>query len=282
MIKTFIRTLAEKMISFPSNRLTDRFAVALIRYSTRKNPQPIRTRFGYYINVGGDPDPALSSNRSTVFLGKYEASFMCLLASMVKSNETVIDIGANEGYMTLSLAMKIGNGGHLFAIEPHPANVRMLKSNISLNSLTNTTVIQKAVNDKPGQLDMYGDRAWGTLFKQQSINSPSVTSVEVDTLDAIMGSLSLKSLGLIKIDVEGSEIRVIRGAHEVITATRPIVAFEINLTLLAYEVISIQEAFDFFLSNNYALFVEKNGRLVKLDWLNERILNCIAIPKERL
>jgi hypothetical protein len=102
MIKTFIRTLAEKMISFPSNRLTDRFAVALIRYSTRKNPQPIRTRFGYYINVGGDPDPAISSIRSTVFLGKYEASFMCLLASMVKSNETVIDIGANEGYMTLS------------------------------------------------------------------------------------------------------------------------------------------------------------------------------------
>lgn len=282
MITKFSKILVNALIYFPSNLVTDRLAERLIRYFIRENSLAIKTRFGYYINVGGDHDALLSGIRSSVILGHYEADYIRLLASMVKPDETVIDIGANEGYITFPLSMKIGEGGHAFAIEPHPSNVRMLKANITLNALNNITVIQKAVSDKPGRLNMYGDRAWGTLLKQQSNNLPSVISVEVDTLDAIFTNNPLRQLSLIKIDAEGSEIRVIRGAHELITSNRPIVAFEINLTLLAYEVISVQEAFDFFLSNDYSLFVESNGRLVKFDWLNERISNCVAMPKERL
>jgi methyltransferase FkbM-like protein len=107
--------------------------------------------------------------------------------------------------------------------------------------------------------------------------------VDVDTLGAMFdGDEALDRLSLIKIDVEGHEIRVVRGARELILGRRPIVAFEVNLSLLAYEEISINEMLSLFLDNDYSLFVEQGGELVPFVWLKERVCNCLAVPNERV
>lgn len=250
----------------------------------RNGPKPVKTRFGYSIYV--DANSSLFAMRFSAILGRYEAGYLHLLESMVKPGDIVIDIGANEGFVTLLLAMKVGANGHVYAIEPNPSNVKALEANISLNAFANVSVISKAVSDKSGgQCDMYGGGAWGSLQRQGNLSIPAI-SVEVDSLDAMFAdhkeSMKLKQLSLIKIDAEGSEIRCISGAHRLITTFRPIVAFEINLTMLAYEDISINELFDFLSGIDYALFVERKGKLVPLEWLSERILNCIAMPRERL
>lgn len=270
----------KQIIHFPHNRVSNRLATALINTFIREDQQSIKTRFGYSIYVGGDS--SLSGIRALVIRGEYEVGYMRLLASLVKPAETVIDIGANEGYISLFLAMKVSPNGHIYAIEPHPSNIHILEANISLNTLKNISVIPKAVSDKRGMFHMYGDRAWGSLHRQRNLSENSI-SVEVDTLDSIFNDHKiLGKLALIKIDAEGNEIRVIRGAHKLINTFRPVVAFEINLTLLAYEDISINEILDFFLDSEYSLFIERKGKLVPLEWLNERILNCIAMPRERL
>jgi len=73
---------------------------------------------------------------------------MHLLVRMVKPGDIVIDIGANEGYISLFLAMKVGVNGHIYAIEPNTSNIKALQANISLNALTNISVISRAVSDK--------------------------------------------------------------------------------------------------------------------------------------
>lgn len=217
-----------------------------------------------------------------MILGVYEADYMRLLASLVKPGETVVDLGANEGYLSLFLAMKVGPKGHVYAIEPNMNNVLALEANIKLNALTNITIIPKAVSDKAGHFQMYGDRAWGSLYRQSNITN-STYLVKVDTLDALYKDhMDNSRIALIKMDVEGSEIRVLRGAQKLISTLRPIVAFEVNLTLIAYEDISINEIFDFFLESKYSLFIERKGKLVTFEWLCDRVLNLVAIPNERI
>jgi hypothetical protein len=106
--------------------------------------------------------------------------------------------------------------------------------------------------------------------------------VSVDLLDNMIPENIRSSIKLIKIDAEGNEIKVIRGAQSVILSARPVIAFEVNLSLLAYVDISINETFDFLEKNNYRLFKEKMGKIIPFDWLSERICNLIAVPIELL
>lgn len=255
----------------------------LITTFLRHGPRPVKTKFGYSIYLTADT--SLSGMRLSVIRGRYEAHYMHLLASLVKPGDTVIDIGANEGYVSLLLAMKVGAHGNIYSIEPNPSNIKALEANIRLNALTNISVIPRAVSDKGGgRIQMYGNGAWGSLQRQGNLSIPAIL-VEVDFLDAMFADnkapVQLRQLSLIKIDAEGSEIRIIRGAHKLITMFRPIVGFEVNLTMMAYEDISINEVFDFFSGIDYTLFVERKGKLVPLVWLDERILNCLAMPRER-
>lgn len=120
----------------------------LITTFLRQAPRPVKTKYGYSIYLTADT--SLSGMRLSVIRGRYEAHYMHLLASIIKPGDTVIDIGANEGYVSLLLAMKVGAHGNIYSIEPNPSNVKALEANISLNALTNISVIPRAVSDKGG------------------------------------------------------------------------------------------------------------------------------------
>lgn len=167
----------------------------------------------------------------------------------------------------------------MFSVEPHPTNAATIRENVGLNQFPNITVVAKAVSDNAQKTTMTftGSGAWGTLLECHVKDNP--ISVEVERLDDIAGNYP--RISLIKMDVEGNELRAIRGARKLIVKDRPIVVFEVNLSLLAYVDISIKEAFDFFLQNGYQLFKEEKGKLQAYTWLNERVSNIVAIPAER-
>lgn len=217
-------------------------------------------------------DRDLLSLRTLVVLGQYEKPLLNLLRGMVGLGDVVIDVGANEGYISIPLALKVGEQGRVYSIEPHPANVATLKENIGLNNLINVTVIPKAVSDEKGIMTFYGDRAWGTLINSHMTGE---SKTEVDLLDNII-QVPVK---LIKIDVEGNEIRVIRGAKNLIQTFKPIIVFEVNLSYLAYVDISINETFDFLKGNGYQIFKERNGELESFDWFDQRVNTLFAIPE---
>jgi len=269
--------IIQQLLKIPSNKLLDRVIIQLIKYG---GIDFLLSRFGYHIKISPCADPELLSLRSSVVLGQYESSYLRLLRKIVNKGDVLIDVGANEGYISVPLALKVGLEGHVFSIEPHPANVAVLQENIHMNCLRNVTVLPKAASDLHGILEFSGDRAWGTLIGCHI--KDKITKVNVDFLDNMIPGSFKSLIKLIKIDVEGHEIQVIRGAKNLILSARPIIAFEVNLSLLAYVNISINEIFYFFEINNYGLFKEKEGMLKAFEWFDERICNLLAIPDERL
>ena len=137
-----------------------------------------------------------------------------------------IDIGANGGMHTIPLAKMLGSSGEVIAIEPEPNNIIILKKNIKLNDLRNVTVINKACFSKTGKMKLYLDEFGGSgthsLIKKQS----KKINVETDTLDNILKNLKIKNVDLIKIDVEGAETDVLKGATKTLKKYHPKIIFE--------------------------------------------------------
>jgi len=238
-----MKYLVQQLLKVPSNPIFDRLITRTIVVHYGSNIDSLKSRSEWCLTIGPCSDRALLRLRASALLGIYEKYLLKLLIEFFKKGDVLIDVGANEGYISIPLATMLKNDGHIFCIEPHPANISILKENIRLNNLSNLTVIPKAASDTTDVMKFSGDRAWGSLIHDEI--DGGLIEVSVDTLDNIIPDNVKPSVKLIKIDVEGSEIRIIRGAKNLILSARPVVVFEVNLSLLAYEVISIKETFVF-------------------------------------
>jgi FkbM family methyltransferase len=176
-----------------------------------------RSLFGYkfFCDVSRDGPQRL------LFLeGERQIAEAGLVLKLLKPGFHVVDVGANIGYYVLLFRKGIGPAGKVVAIEPSPENLPELLLNVERNSLDkNVEIIEAAV----GALT-------GTAGLQRGINS-GITSdngaayvVRLDTLDNLIGG----RVDFIKIDVEGFELFVLKGATHIISECRPILFVEIH------------------------------------------------------
>ena len=138
----------------------------------------------------------------------------CFFAAYLQPGDTVIDIGANIGSLTLAASVQVGEQGHVYAIEPHPQVFQYLNSNITLNKRSNITAMNFALSNEPGELcfsNMRSDDCNGVV-------ADSSLKVKSETLDLVMGN-RLQRIALLKIDVEGFEKFVFEGAQDVLSVT---------------------------------------------------------------
>jgi FkbM family methyltransferase len=155
----------------------------------------------------------VGSSTHGCWLGTYERDNQRLFASLVPANGTVYDIGANVGFYTLIAADR---AKRVIAVEPFAENVAYLRRHLDLNRVSNVEVLPAAVSDKAGDepFEVARDRSQGRLGG----TGPVVHTVTLDCLCEIYGPP-----GLIKIDVEGAEHRVLLGAAMCFAAYRPII-----------------------------------------------------------
>jgi FkbM family methyltransferase len=140
----------------------------------------------------------------------------------MKSPINAVDIGANVGIWTVLLA-KHKNVRQVFAFEPSPLNVSLLRSNIELNHLEEKVVIiESAVADTDGQV-RFEDTGSGATKRISQTASSFVSSVSLDSY------LTGAHVDLIKIDVEGYEPIVLNGSWNTIEATMPTLFIEYSL-----------------------------------------------------
>lgn len=150
-------------------------------------------------------------------LGTYERDKQRALERFVRPGMTVYDIGAQAGFYTLFFSRLVGAAGRVYAFEPCPYEARFLVDHVRINCLTNVKIFQAAVAERTGFVGISTDQ--GSC--QNHICAAARTALMVPCVD--LDSLELPPPDLIKIDVEGAESVVIRGAHKTLTGTRPVV-----------------------------------------------------------
>jgi FkbM family methyltransferase len=165
-----------------------------------------------YVNAGdlGCPSPIING-------GIWEPENLSVLYSLVTSNTVFLDIGANIGYFSIAIGNRIKREGRVFAIEPHPRLTNLIERSLQLNSLENVVqIFQCAASDQEGTVDLfYPDNHLG---KGSSSRKPDEQgeyhSVQAHRVDMLLPKNM--TVDLIKIDVEGHELNVLRGMQEVL------------------------------------------------------------------
>lgn len=166
------------------------------------------------------------------FNNNWEPSETAYFISKLQKGDTVLDIGANIGWFSLVAAKHVGMHGHIHSFEPRPDTLRMLKRTILDNRLQDcVTVWPYALSDNPGRLKLvWGkdtDNPGGSFMVNESKVGPGQEAAEVNVavLDELLPDIAPD---VIKIDVEGAEPRVFRGAQKAIARKKPPILSELH------------------------------------------------------
>ena len=161
----------------------------------------------------------------TMYLGLFEPRETRLLGELLSSGDIFIDVGAHIGWFTTAAARHVGEAGQVIACEPYPPNTAMLKGNLARNNCKNVRVVEAALGSQQGTISLA--KAGGDSGGVTALGWAWDGRVEVlmTTLDDITSGL--EAVTLVKIDVEGWEAHVLRGAARTLTQTENVL-IEIN------------------------------------------------------
>lgn len=206
----------------------------------------------------------------------------------LKNGDVVIDIGANTGLHTITLAQTVGIHGKVFAFEPVIEMVEVLKKEIRKHGLQDIISIHNlALFDKPGLINF-------TVYKQNPgtsciISRPFYTDtnfeireIKAESLDNFLSEES--KINFIKIDAEGADFDILKGGARILVKHRPIVIFECgrdkNTPQKMYKY-SKEDFFEYFKNLDYSLF-DPIGIPFRLEnWDILALNDLIAVPVER-
>lgn len=146
----------------------------------------------------------------------------------VKPGDVVFDVGAHIGCFTLKAARKVGESGRVVSFEPSSENFKLLSLNVSSNNYTNSKLFNVAVGAAPGTATLHLGNRRGTnsLLSEANVDQVGVEEVPIRTLDSVAEELELSKVDFLKIDVEGFELEVLKGAQNVLSSHHPSIAME--------------------------------------------------------
>jgi FkbM family methyltransferase len=205
------------------------------------------------------------------YYGYYELELTRFIEETVRPGWVMVDVGANIGTFSL-LAASMGATCHAF--EASPDNCSALRRNIALNRFTGITVYEGAISDHCGEATFYLYEETGAqkmcgqnaLFRR---GAGREIRVPMETLDSALTGLS--QIDFIKVDVEGADFLVLRGAREILEKFHPVVVVEAMEHLVAKLGGSVAEILDIFWGHGYEVHsltrsgmvpVTKSGRPV--------------------
>lgn len=151
---------------------------------------------------------------------------------------TVLDVGANFGFLSLVWANTIAKNGQTIAFEPNSSLYRTISKSIKLNDLENTlSVVNNAVGNENKTIKLFIGNATSNVIKMS--DSSSECEVEMTTLDGFCERSNLKQCDLLKIDVDGIELDILKGATQLIKRFKPLVIIETNENIEIIEYIKM-------------------------------------------
>lgn len=248
-------------------KLTGVLGVLLNRFTPEADCHPVRgARLGVSL---GDRIGCL------MWTGCYEVELVTFLRSMLEPGMVFVDVGANIGYFSIIGAALVGERGAVHSFEADPDCLSRLAGNA--RDYPWVATYPTAVADYTGEIAFYrspkkGESGWGTVFEDASARDKVV--VPVCTLDRWSADQSVNKIGLLKMDVEGAEYRVLQGGRATLRATRPIIWMEANEYWLRRDGKSAADLLSLLAEWDYL-------SLGLTDPSSKSLTNIVAVPKEQ-
>lgn len=190
-------------------------------------PLPIRLPFGAWWLARNDFCGA------AILGGGFEVAECEFVRRILQLGMTVLDIGAHHGFYTLLASLRVGPRGRVVAFEPSPRERRLLWQHLRLNRCRNVSVESFALGSQPTEAELF--LVEGRETGCNSLRPPSVNEltrairVPVQTLDNFLRQGGIGHVDFIKMDVEGAELEVLRGATELLNGReRPVILCEVQ------------------------------------------------------
>ncbi len=204
-------------------------------------------------------DPADQVSRHILATGEWEPETWHVLRQHVASGGTFIDVGAHIGWYSLKAAKVVGAGGHVLAVEPNRDTVTMLRANINASGAGGIVLVMPvACSDSEGSLRLYaaprantGQSSLSSANASQSASVKESYLVPARRLDDIVHEAGIGRVDVIKVDVEGAELLVLRGSIQIIDRYRPVISLEIIDDELRAMGSSAQEVYAFMRAHGY-------------------------------
>lgn len=133
----------------------------------------------------------------------------------VEEGQIVIDAGAYLGGFTLYAAKKVGEKGKVIAFEPDPKNLKVLKENVKKSGLKNIVLVNKALGDTEKKVEIESANHYSSVVIKTT-KRPTFR-IQQTTLDNEMKNLGVSKVHFIKMNIEGAEVKAVKGALQMLT-----------------------------------------------------------------
>ncbi|MCK9593859.1 MAG: FkbM family methyltransferase [Methanoregula sp.] len=264
-----------------ASRYTDQVKYRLLKFRNRKRGHEIiveiNNRYNMYLDLddkGVCSELGINKTREVFSTGYFQR--------IITEDMAIIDIGANIGYYAL-LESQLAKKGHVYAIEPVPENYNLLQKNIDLNACKNISTYNFAIGNVNGFLDMYVYEKcnWSSFTRIPDENIVNIIQVPIMTLDTFIESHVSAHPCFIRMDVEGFEYEILKGALITLRTAGPlIICIEMHPRLMSED--KVAECIQLMKDNRFcvkSIFLEMdNPSDFKYIHLINTLKNILHLP----
>jgi FkbM family methyltransferase len=246
-------------------------------------PVPVRLPFGAWWLARND-----YSGRA-ILEGQFENAEFAFVGRFLRSGMTVLDVGAHHGFYTLLASKRVGPQGRVFAFEPSPRERQALLRHVKVNRCKNVTVEGLAIGSEEKDANLFvvqGSQTGCNSLRTPASDVPGAlisTPVHVVRLDDWLERRGVDGVDFIKLDVEGGEIEVLKGAERLLLRRpRPVILAEVQDIRTQQWGYEAKEIITSLHQKEYQWFcVSEDGSLGPLDTTATNFEgNYVAVPRE--
>lgn len=192
-----------------------------------------------------------------MWAGTYEPHVRACFDALIEPGHVYFDVGGHIGYHAVAVAHRVGANGQVFAFEADPVMYKRLARNLEQFPWAQAT--HAAIWEHGGTLNfarspVAHESGWGTLGKVRDFDGGEHLDVQAISLDEWFRDMRLTRWDAMKLDAEGSELAVLKGARDALDQFRPIIIIEINGIILKHAGISSGQVVEFLKARGYHLF----------------------------
>jgi FkbM family methyltransferase len=206
------------------------------------------------------------------YLGFYEIGTLDIMRNCLKAGDVFVDIGSSVGLMSITASFVVGEKGKVLSFEPDTKRYSDLLNSISTNKRTNIKTYNFGLGSEKKSIKLYKDRCSPSMIKGN--NNAFSEIVEIRTIDEVLKIEKVCKVDFVKIDVEGFEIEVLKGAKHLLSQSNaPMLCIECSRITNKNSINFPEAIFDFIKNiNNYSVYqlTKTSSTISKLKLISDK------------